>query len=104
MSSTGKRLLEVLGKAEIKPSIIEKISTPAEKKLTWAEYRKIFLTKERIDAGASFWLENREMLEAHREGNRCSDRNDRRHHRRRDLLRPDHRQGPRHRRACHTGI
>ncbi len=56
-------LAEVLGKAELKPSIIEKISTPAEKKLTWAEYRKIFLTKERIAAGTSFWLENHDMLE-----------------------------------------
>jgi len=56
-------LAEVLGKAEIKQSIIEKISTPAEKKLTWAEYRKIFITRERIAAGKTFWLENREMLE-----------------------------------------
>ena len=56
-------LAEVLGKAEIKQSIIKKISTPAEKKLTWAEYRKIFITKERIAAGTTFWLENRDMLE-----------------------------------------
>ena len=56
-------LAELLGKAEIKQTIIKKISTPAEKKLTWAEYRKIFMTKERIEAGTTFWLENREMLE-----------------------------------------
>ncbi len=56
-------LAEVLGKAQVKQSIIDKISTPAEKKLTWAEYRKIFITKERIAAGKTFWLENREMLE-----------------------------------------
>ena len=56
-------LVAVLGKAEIKQTIIKKISTPAEKKLTWAEYRKIFMTKERIEAGKTFWLENREMLE-----------------------------------------
>ncbi|RZV33922.1 MAG: lytic murein transglycosylase B [Chromatiales bacterium] len=56
-------LAEVLGKAEIKQSIIKKISTPAEKKLTWGEYRKIFITRERIAAGATFWLDNREMLE-----------------------------------------
>jgi membrane-bound lytic murein transglycosylase B len=53
----------VLAKAEIKPVIIEKISTPAERKLSWGEYRKIFITKERIAAGTTFWLENREMLE-----------------------------------------
>ena len=56
-------LSALLAKAEIKPSIIEKISTPAERKLSWGEYRKIFITKERIAAGKTFWLENREMLE-----------------------------------------
>jgi membrane-bound lytic murein transglycosylase B len=56
-------LAAVLSQAEIKQSIIKKISTPAEKKLTWAEYRKIFMTKERIAAGTKFWLENRDMLE-----------------------------------------
>ena len=56
-------LSAVLAKAEIKASVIKKISTPAERKLTWGEYRKIFITKERINAGATFWRENREMLE-----------------------------------------
>jgi len=56
-------LSAVLAKAEIKATIIEKISAPAEKKLTWGEYRKIFITKERINAGVTFWRENREMLE-----------------------------------------
>ena len=56
-------LTATLGTAEIKKSIIEKISTPAERKLNWAEYRKIFITKERIQAGTTFWLENQEMLE-----------------------------------------
>jgi len=56
-------LTSVLGKAEIKPTIIEKISSPAERKLSWGEYRKIFITRERIAAGTKFWLENREMLE-----------------------------------------
>ncbi|MCP4300999.1 MAG: lytic murein transglycosylase B [Gammaproteobacteria bacterium] len=53
----------VLSKAQIKPSIIKKISAPAERTLTWAEYRKIFVTKKRINAGVTFWRENREMLE-----------------------------------------
>jgi len=56
-------LASVLARAEIKQSIIKKISTPAERKLNWGEYRKIFITKERIAAGTTFWLENREMLE-----------------------------------------
>jgi len=56
-------LRSLLGQARIKPSIIRKISTPAERTLTWGEYRKIFITKERINAGVDFWRENREMLE-----------------------------------------
>ena len=56
-------LRQILSQAEIKPSIIKKISTPAERTLTWGEYRKIFLTRERINAGVEFWRENREMLD-----------------------------------------
>lgn len=57
-------LSEILGDAEIKTSIIELISKPAEKSLTWAEYRPIFLTRERIEAGAEFWRQNRDALES----------------------------------------
>jgi len=56
-------LANVLADAKIRQTIVEKISTPAERKLSWAEYRKIFITRERIAAGTTFWLENREMLE-----------------------------------------
>ena len=43
----------ILSEAEMQSSIIEQISKPAEKTLTWAEYRPIFLTKARVRAGAS---------------------------------------------------
>lgn len=56
-------LRNVLSQAKIKPSIIRKISAPAERTLTWGEYRKIFITKERINAGVTFWHEHHEMLE-----------------------------------------
>jgi membrane-bound lytic murein transglycosylase B len=56
-------LSAVLAKAEIKQVIIKKISTPAERTLTWGEYRKIFITKERVNVGVTFWRENKEMLE-----------------------------------------
>ncbi len=56
-------LRDVLGQAQIKASIIRKISTPAERTLTWGEYRKIFMTRDRISAGTTFWRDNREMLE-----------------------------------------
>jgi membrane-bound lytic murein transglycosylase B len=56
-------LSAVLATAEIDANIISKISTPAERTLTWGEYRKIFITRERINAGVEFWLENKDMLE-----------------------------------------
>lgn len=56
-------LRNVLGQAQIKASIIRKISAPAERRLTWGEYRKIFITRERIKAGTEFWRDNRAMLE-----------------------------------------
>ena len=59
-----ERLRDILGAAEIKPSILELISKPAEKTLTWAEYRPIFMTRERVAAGADFWREHRETLES----------------------------------------
>ena len=56
-------LQDILRQAEIKQKIVDSISRPAEGTLTWAEYRRIFLTKERIEAGAVFWHENRAALE-----------------------------------------
>ncbi len=52
-----------LREAEVKDSILEAIARPAEKTLTWGDYRKIFITPERIAAGAAFWRENEAMLE-----------------------------------------
>jgi membrane-bound lytic murein transglycosylase B len=56
-------LESILKEAEFKEKIVEQISTPAERTLTWAEYRPIFMTAERVAAGAEFWRENRVALE-----------------------------------------
>ena len=56
------QLSAVLASAVVRQSILDAIAKPAEKTLSWAEYRKIFITKERIKAGAAFWRENRETL------------------------------------------
>ena len=53
----------VLLQAETKESILEAIARPAERTLEWHEYRDIFLTNERIEAGAEFWRENSEELQ-----------------------------------------
>jgi membrane-bound lytic murein transglycosylase B len=56
-------LQNILRQAEIKQKIVDLISKPAERTLTWADYRPIFMTKERIQAGTVFWHENRAALE-----------------------------------------
>jgi len=52
----------VLSDAHSQKSILEAISRPAEKTKEWDEYRAIFLTDDRISAGALFWRENRAAL------------------------------------------
>jgi membrane-bound lytic murein transglycosylase B len=55
-------LVSVLESAEIQPAILEAISKPAEKMLSWAEYRDIFVTPARIDGGVAFWREHEDSL------------------------------------------
>jgi membrane-bound lytic murein transglycosylase B len=59
---TRDELLEVLGQAERRDDIIELMSKPAEKRLAWFEYRKIFLTDSRIDGGVAFWTQYADIL------------------------------------------
>ena len=61
-----RELLSTLGQAEYRQSIIDSISRPAEKELTWAEYQDIFLTGERTWCGVRFMSEHQAALrEAH---------------------------------------
>lgn len=55
-------LLRVLDGAEYQQSIIDAISRPAEKRLSWAEYQKIFLTDSRVAAGREFALQYADVL------------------------------------------
>jgi membrane-bound lytic murein transglycosylase B len=57
-----EELTAVLEEAESQEAILTAINRPAEKMLTWHEYRNIFLTKERISAGVDFWREHKEEL------------------------------------------
>ena len=52
----------ILDKAAFQDEIIKKISRPAEGTMTWGQYRKIFMTQERIDAGVEFWKKHEETL------------------------------------------
>ena len=53
----------LLNKSVIKESILKAMSSPAEKRLEWHSYRKIFLKSKRIKGGIAFWQENKELLE-----------------------------------------
>lgn len=56
-------LTAVLQQAESQQSILEAISRPAEKTKAWHEYRDIFLTDERVEAGAQFWRTHKDALQ-----------------------------------------
>ena len=56
-------LAAILSDAKTQQKILDAISKPAEKSLEWHEYRAIFITDERIRAGANFWQENQEALD-----------------------------------------
>ena len=72
--------------------------------MPWHEYRDHFLTDERIAAGVDFWTAASRAPRRDRAGERRRAARDRRHHRRRDLLRPHHRPLPRARRARDAGL
>jgi len=55
-------LRQLLDKARVRKPILEAIARPAEKRLNWGEYRKIFITRERIRGGLAYWEKNTEAL------------------------------------------
>ncbi|KAA0207523.1 MAG: lytic murein transglycosylase B [Proteobacteria bacterium] len=56
-------LLAMLENAKSQPAILEAMAKPAERSKTWAEYRAIFMTPERIKAGVEFWQAHAAELE-----------------------------------------
>ena len=54
----------ILAEAEIQQSALNSISRPAERVVPWYEYRRIFLTEERIEGGARFWQEHAALVAA----------------------------------------
>jgi len=59
-----QELTTLLSKAKVQPRILKAMSSPAEKRLEWHSYRKIFLKPNRINGGVKFWNENRELLDS----------------------------------------
>lgn len=56
-------LTALLNDAKLQPSIIKAMSSPAEKRMEWHSYRKIFLKPDRINGGVKFWQEHRDLLQ-----------------------------------------
>ena len=54
---------DVLAKAKYKQSIVNAMSRPAEATKTWAQYRPIFVTSNRISQGQSYLTQNRVELD-----------------------------------------
>ncbi len=59
-----ERIASVLSGLEPDPRVLELISAPAERTLTWKEYAPIFLTEERIEAGRAWMDEHADALAA----------------------------------------
>jgi membrane-bound lytic murein transglycosylase B len=56
-------LRDLMAEASYKQSIIDAISRPAERVLTWEEYRNIFIEQARIDGGIEFIERNLDTLQ-----------------------------------------
>jgi len=57
-----ERLTKIFANVSQQQSILEAISRPAERRLTWKGYRPIFIKQSRIDGGIKFWEEHNETL------------------------------------------
>jgi membrane-bound lytic murein transglycosylase B len=53
----------LIDSAVIDQTVLDAMSRPVERVIPWFEYRNIFLTEERISAGARFWAEHAATLE-----------------------------------------
>ncbi len=55
-------LISLMDQIEYQPQIIESISHPYEKQ-TWDNYKRLFITDERIKKGLQFWYKNKKVLD-----------------------------------------
>lgn len=58
----GDRVASLLAEAERVDKILESISRPAERTLSWAQYRKIFIKPARIEQGLAFLREHEDAF------------------------------------------
>lgn len=60
---TPDALRQLLQDAQVRQPILDAISRPAEKRLDWGQYRKIFVTGRNIQGGVQFWRANQAALQ-----------------------------------------
>lgn len=59
---TQSELTELFSNAQVQQSVLDAMTNPAEYRLTWGKYRKIFLKDDRIQQGVEFWDEFSDAL------------------------------------------
>ncbi|OED45860.1 lytic murein transglycosylase B [Endozoicomonas sp. (ex Bugula neritina AB1)] len=59
---TRKELEAILGQAKKSDRALALINRPAEGTMEWKDYRKIFMTPERVQKGVKFWQGNADIL------------------------------------------
>lgn len=57
------RLSGLFSRLTVQQGVLDLISRPAEKTLTWKDYQPIFINAQRINAGKQFYEEYRDLLE-----------------------------------------
>ncbi len=57
-----ERLDKLFSSVTRQQGILDSISKPAERTLTWADYRPIFIKQIRIDGGVEFWQQHEDAL------------------------------------------
>lgn len=57
-----EKVRSTLERARFQQPVIDAISRPAERSLTWGEYRDIFIQDERVEAGAAFIDDNPDAM------------------------------------------
>lgn len=53
----------VLARARLQPGIVSALDRPAERVRPWFEYRQIWMTEERIQAGLDFWRTHQALID-----------------------------------------
>ncbi|MFT3929628.1 MAG: lytic murein transglycosylase B [Spongiibacteraceae bacterium] len=57
-----EEIVSMLARAERQQSILDAIARPAEKAKPWKDYRKLFVTNDRITQGVAFWRDHAAAL------------------------------------------